>query len=121
MANLIGFPNESTGLETAFSCFGFLVSRLLRFWPLAMTECPFHESGFGVIRRPDYRFKAILRRHPFMTLIVIADPILRGCTFGRQRAGDAIETYGLGLLSETPPQPNRLTDGVKMRRPLADR
>jgi len=119
MANLIGLPNESTGLGAAFSCFGFLVSRLLRFWPLAMTECPFHKSGFGIIRRADDGFETILCRHPLMPFHVIADPVLRGSAFGRQRAGDAIEASRLGLLSKIAPQAHGLADGIKMRRPFA--
>lgn len=121
MASLIGFPNESTGLGAAFSCLGFLVSRLLRFWPLAMIECPFHQSGFGIIWHAMHGFEAVLSRDALMTLVIIANPILGRCAFWWQHAGDAIDASGLEPLSKTSPQPNGLTDGVKMRCTVAPR
>jgi hypothetical protein len=44
VASLIGLLNAPSGLGGAFSCFGFLISRLLRFCPLAMAKRPFNES-----------------------------------------------------------------------------
>ena len=41
VALLSWLAKELSGLAGAFACFGFLISRLLRFCPLAMAEGPF--------------------------------------------------------------------------------
>ena len=75
-ASLIWLVNVLSSLGAAFCCFGFRISRLLRICPLAMTERPF-ESCLVVGPGNIGRFETILRRHPFVTFLVIADAILR--------------------------------------------
>lgn len=76
-ASLIWLPNVLSGLAGAFSCFGFRISRLLRFCPLAMAECPFEEVCVVTCLRHDDQFETVLRRHPLMTLVITADAVLR--------------------------------------------
>ena len=40
------------------------------------------------------RFKAVFRRHPFMTLVVIADAVLQRIVFGWQSTGHLINFSG---------------------------
>jgi hypothetical protein len=76
-ASFICLPNVLSGLGGAFSCFGFLISRLLRFCPLAMAERPFDEGCAFAELRGAGRFEAILCRHPLMPLAIAADAVLR--------------------------------------------
>jgi hypothetical protein len=99
----------------AFSCFGFLISRLLRFCPLAMVERPFDESGAFAAGRGAYRLEVVLRRHPFMTFVVVPDAILRRISTRRERARDAIDFRGLGPLSEPALQSDNLSHRKEMR------
>ncbi len=76
-ATLIWLPKVLSGFGGAFSCFGFLISRLLRFWPLAMSERPFDEGcAITGLRHVD-RLEAVLRRHSLMAFVVVADAILQ--------------------------------------------
>ncbi|MBN9275392.1 MAG: hypothetical protein J0J15_35160, partial [Mesorhizobium sp.] len=61
---------------SVFACFGFRISRLRRFCPLAMAERPFEQGCFFAIRRFLYRFEAVLRGHPLMALRIVADAVL---------------------------------------------
>ncbi len=75
-ASFIWLPNVLSGLGGAFSCFGFLISRLLRLCPLAMAECPFDKiCAFARSRHVD-RLETVMRGHPLMTFVV-ADAVLR--------------------------------------------
>jgi hypothetical protein len=76
-ASLIWLPNALSGFAEAFSCFGFLISRLLRFCPLAMTERPFYESCALAWTGHADRLETVLRRHPLMTLVIVANAVLR--------------------------------------------
>ena len=76
-ATLIWLPKVLSGFGGAFSCFGFLISRLLRFWPLAMSERPFDEGcAITGLRHVD-RLEAVLCRHSLMTFVIVADAILQ--------------------------------------------
>ena len=76
-ASLIWLPKVLSGLGVPVSCFGFLISRLLRFWPLAMSKRPFDERGAAAGLRHADRLEAVFSRYAFMTLVVVADPVLQ--------------------------------------------
>lgn len=90
-ADLTGAEKQVSGLGRAFSCFGFRCSRSLRFCSLATAECPFDECCAVPGRRQIGRFQRVLRHHPFMSLFIAADPVLKGIIPRGQRGGDAVE------------------------------
>jgi len=101
---------------SGLSCFGCLISRLPRFCPLATTKRPFDESGAFPTGVGVRRLEVVLRRHPFMAFVVVADTILRRLAPRRQGAGNAIDARGLGPVHEPAAQPDRLSYLVEMRR-----
>ena|SRR5437867_2573435 len=107
-ASLVELPTTLSGLVGVFSCFGFLISRLLRFCPLAMAECPFDEDcTVAGLRRPD-RCEAVLCRHPLMTFTVVSDTVLRRISPRRERAGDAVDFRRLRECTEVAAQADSL-------------
>ena len=73
---IAGVSGDSILKGMIAACFGFLISRLLRFCPLAMCERPFDERGAASRLRYIDRLEAVLGRHAFMTLVVVADAVL---------------------------------------------
>ena len=90
---LIWLANELSGLGGPLSFFGFLISRVLRFCPLAMAECPFDEVC-TVPRTGADRFKTVLRRYPLMTLVVAADAVLQVLSRRRERSSNMVYPSG---------------------------
>ena len=89
--SLIWLPNVLSALGGAFSCFGFLVSRLLRSCPLAMAESPFDEVGIVSVSQCANRLESVPRGHPFMLFVVVADAVLRRISQRRECSDDAID------------------------------
>jgi hypothetical protein len=115
-ATLIWLPKVLSGFGWAFSCFGFLISRLLRFWPLAMSERPFDERcAIAGLRHVD-RLETVLRCDPLMAFVVIADAILKRISPCRQRAGYAVDIGGQRWSHETALEPDSLSDREEMSR-----
>src|SRR5690606_8878127 len=66
------------------------------------------------------RLEAFLRRHPLVTLLVVADAVLRGIAARRQRGGDLVDVGGLGdERPETAGQADGLADRIEVRCGLA--
>ena len=76
-AGLSWLPKGLSAFVGAFACFGFRISRLLRFCPLAMAERPFEQGCVFAFRRLPYRVEAVLCGHPLVPLLVVADAVLR--------------------------------------------
>ena len=118
-ASVIWLPKVLSALGGAFSCFGFLVSRLLRFCPLAMVESPFDEGGIVSGRHCANRLESDLRGHSFMTFVVIADAVLRRISQRWERSDDAINIRPQSRYSKAALETDKLADRKEMRGDLA--
>ncbi|MFU0507961.1 hypothetical protein [Pseudaminobacter sp. NGMCC 1.201702] len=107
--SLMALPNELSAFGKAFSCFGFRISRLLRFCPFAIAERPFDKSEIVSGLQVD-RLEIVLRHYPFMTFVVIANAVLGRARIGRHRAGDMVDFRVPGRI-----QANSLAHREKMR------
>jgi hypothetical protein len=110
-ATLIGLPDPLSDLGDAFSCFRFLISRLLRLCPLAMAERPFGDGcALAGLRGTDW-FEAVLRGDSLMPLLFVADAVLRRISPRRERASNAVNFRGLRERAEVAAQADSLSDG----------
>lgn len=113
--SLMALPNELSAFGEAFSCFGFRISRLLRFCPFAIAERPFDKSEIVFGLQVD-RLEIVLRHYPFMTFVVIANAVLGRVRIGRHRAGDMVDfRVRARIHPEIAFQANSLAHRKKMR------
>jgi hypothetical protein len=117
-ATFIWLPNVFSGFGGTFSCFGFLVSRLPLFWPLAMSERPFDESCAIPGLQPVDRLEVVLRCHSLMAFVIVAYAVLRRNSPRRQCAGDAVGISGQSWSRETALEPDSLSNREEMSRSL---
>jgi len=114
-AVLICLENELSVLGGGLSFFGFLISRLLRLLPLAIAERPFDESCVRTGLRTIGLFETVLRGHPLMAFVVVADAILRRAALRRERRRDLVNVSGRGSSSKLTLQRNGLPDLEEVR------
>jgi hypothetical protein len=112
---LNGVLFAGSAFNSAFSFFGFRISRLLRFCPLAMAERPFDESCLATRLRQGGSLEVVLCGYPFMTFVVVTDTILRRAATRWKLAGDMIDFDGQRRSSEKIQQPYGLPNIEFMR------
>jgi hypothetical protein len=81
---------------------------------LAIAERPFDECCAKIRLIRAHWLQTVLRRNPLMTLVVMANAVLKQIVPRRQRCGDPVDIAKLGRCLEPALQPNRLSDGKKM-------
>ena len=83
-----------------------------------MSERPFDERCAAAGLRYVDQLEAVLRRYPLMTLVIVADAILKRISPWRQRAGDAVDFCMWSQPSKSASQPDSLPDREEMGRRL---